>query len=182
MKTLVQTQTMLPFYTIYFSPTLSLSLSAGPQYFDAAQAPSPSIRSWKPSALASIGWQRSHTNFAASYSRTVTGGVGLSGTYDSTNANSSISWQMARTWTVGSAVNYAINQNVTPSFSLLSSGGHSVSGTVSVQHSIGEHLKAEFGYVRLHQSYSDVSAISKAPDGDRGFIAITYQLTRPLGR
>jgi len=181
-QTEVQTHGLLPFYTIYFGPTFSFSLSGGPQYFDAAQAPSPSIRSWKPSALASVGWQKSHTNFVVNYSRTVTGGVGLPGAFDSTGANASISWQITRTWTIGSAATYAINKSLTPSFSLSSPGGHSISGTVSVQHSMSEHLKAEFGYARLHQSYSDIAAISNVPDSDRGFISVSYQLTRPLGR
>ncbi len=32
-QTEVQTHTLLAFYTIYLNPTLSLSLSGGPQYF-----------------------------------------------------------------------------------------------------------------------------------------------------
>jgi len=35
----VQTHTLLAFYTIYLNPTLSLSLSSGPQHTDATQAP-----------------------------------------------------------------------------------------------------------------------------------------------
>jgi hypothetical protein len=181
-STEVQTHTLLPFYTIYLNPTLSLSLSSGPQYFDASQSPSPSVRSWTPSAMASIGWQRSHTNLVASYSRTVTGSVGLPGAFDSNSANASARWQIARTWNVGLAANYSINKNVTPLFSSSNPGGHTVSGTTSVQHSMSEHLKVELGYARLHQSYNDIAVISNAPDSDREFISVSYQFTRPLGR
>ncbi len=178
----VQTHTVLPFYTIYLNPALSLSLSGGPQYFDAAQSASQSVRAWTPSAMASVGWQGSHTNFVASYSRTVTGGLGLPGAFDSNNTNASARLQMARTWTVELTASYSINNNVTPLFSPSSPGGHTISGTVSVQHSMSEHLKAELGYTRLHQSYSGITVISNAPDSNHGFISISYQFTRPLGR
>ncbi len=181
-QTKVQSHALLPFYTIYFNPMLSLSLSSGPQYFDVTQSSAPPVRSWTPSATASFGWQRSHTNFVASYSRAVTGGVGLPGAFDSNNANAFARWRIARTWTIELAVNYATNKNVTPSFSLSSPGGHTISGTVSVQHSLSEHLKAELGYVRLHQSYSGIAVISNAPDSNRGFISVSYQFTRPVGR
>jgi hypothetical protein len=181
-QTSVQTHTLLPFYTIYLNPTLSISISGGPQYLDAAQYPSPSVRSWTPSAMASIGWQRSHTNFVASYARTVTGNVGLPGAFDSNTTNASVRWQIARTWSTGIAGSYFINKNVTQSFSQSNPGGHTVSGTVSVQHSISEHLRAELGYSRLHQSYSGVAVISNAPDSNREYISLSYQFSRPLGR
>jgi hypothetical protein len=181
-QTEVQTHTVLPFYTIYFSPALSLSLSGGPQYFDATQFPSLPVHSWTPSAKASMGWQSSHTNFVASYLRTITGSVGLPGAFSSNSANASVNWQIARTWAIASAASYSINKNVTPLFFSSSPGGHTVSGTVSIQHSITEHLKAEIGYARLHQSYNDIAVISNAPDSNREFISISYQLTRPLGR
>jgi hypothetical protein len=178
----VQTHTLLPFYTIYFSPTLSFSLSGGPQYSDAIQLPSSRFSSWTPSVTASIGWQKSHTNFVAAYSRTITGSSGLAGATNSNSANASARWQITRTWTVGSAANYTNNKNVTPFSSSFNPGGYTVSGTVSVQHSMSEHLKAELGYARLHQSYSGIAVISNAPDSNREFISVTYQFTRPLGR
>jgi hypothetical protein len=178
----VETHTVLPFYTIYFGPALSLSLSCGPQYFDAAESISQSFHSWVPSATASIGLQKSYTNFVASYSRTVTGGVGLPGIFNSNSASASLGRQITRTWNLGLAASYAINKNITPFLPSSSPGGHSISGTVSVQHSLSEHLKVEVGYLRLHQSYDDIVVISSAPDSDRGFISVSYQLSRPLGR
>ena len=178
----VQTQTVAPFYTIYLNTTLSLSFSGGPQHVDASQSLSPTFRSWMPSAMASIGWQRSRTNFVASYSRTTTGGVGLPGVFDSTSTTASAQWQLTRTWIIGAASSYVINRNDTPHFSSTNPGGHSVSGTGSVVYSISDHFKAELGYVRLHQSYSGIAAISNAPDSDREFLSVSYQFTRSLGR
>jgi hypothetical protein len=178
----VQTQTLLPFYTIYFNPTLSVSLSGGPQHVDAMQSLSPSFRAWKPSAMASIGWQSRSTNLVASYSRTVTGGVGLPGAFDSNSANATVRWQITRTWIVESGASYAINKNITPLFSPYSPGGHTVSGTVSLEYSISDHFKTDLGYVRLHQSYSGVTVISNAPDSNRVFVSVSFQFNRALGR
>jgi hypothetical protein len=181
-QTETQTHTIFLFYTIYLKPTLSLSFSGGPQHFDVAQTPLPVARSWAPAATASMGWQGLHTNFAASYSRIVTGGGGLVGAFHSNVANASARWQLARTWNIGSAANYTIYKNVTPFLFLTLPGGHTVSGTVSVQHAINEHFNAELGYTRMHQSYSGIAVISNAPDTNRAFIAVSYQFARPLGR
>jgi hypothetical protein len=181
-QTSTQTHTVLPFYTVYLDPTISISISVGPQYLDATQNPSPSVRSWTPSAMASIGWQRSRTNFVLTYARTITGSTGLPGAFDSNATTASMQWQITRTWNIGAGGNYFINKNVTPSFSSSNPGGHTISGTVSVQHSIGEHLSAEIGYNRLHQSYSGIPVISDVPNSNREYISLSYQFTRPLGR
>jgi hypothetical protein len=178
----VQTHTLLPFYTIYLNPTFSLSFSGGPQYYSATQSPSPSVHAWFPAAMASIGWQTNHTNLVASYSRTVTAAVGLPGAFNSNNANASLRWQATRTWNFGGTASYSSNKNVTPLFPASNPGGHSVSGSVTAQCSLSEHLKAEIGYTRLHQSYGGISAISTVPDTNREFISISYQFTRPVGR
>ncbi len=65
----IQMNTYLLFYTIYPKPTLSLSVSAGPQHYELVQYPVPSTTSWQPTITASAGWQGPHTNLAASYSR-----------------------------------------------------------------------------------------------------------------
>ncbi|MGD0445056.1 MAG: hypothetical protein ABSA39_14070 [Edaphobacter sp.] len=180
--TYVQTHTFSAFYTIYFSPNLSLSLSGGPEYIHDTQSASLPYHAWTPSVTASIASHTTRTNFVLSYSRTVSGVVGLTGAFDSNSASASMQLQIARVWIIGSAANYAILNNVAPSLSSSDPGGHTVTGTVSLQHPMSEHLKAELGYSHLHQSYSNVAAINNAPDSNREFISISYQFTRPLGR
>jgi len=177
-----QTHTIFGFYTLYLTPRLSLSLSGGPQYSDVAQSPQPASRSWSPAATASLGWQGQRTSFAASYSRIVTGGGGLQGAFHSNSANASASWQIVRTWSVGAGASYAINKTLTPFVFLSNPGGHSLSGTVSMRHPIGQHLSAEAGYSRVHQSYGGIPVIANSPDINREFITISYQFARPLGR
>jgi hypothetical protein len=178
----VQTHTILPFYTLYFSPTLSLSLSAGPQYVGSSQQGSPTFLSWAPTVMMSMARQTARTNFVASYSRTITGGSGLLGTFSSDSVNGALRLQAARTWTMGSAVIYRNDRNITPHFSSSNPGGHTITGTVSLKRSMSGHLDVVVGYDRLHQSYSGVAALSSNPDSNREFISISYLFTRALGR
>jgi hypothetical protein len=178
----IQTQAPVLFYTVYLKPTVSFSLSGGPQHLDISETPLPSYRSWSPSATASLGWQESRTNLAVSYVRIVTGGGGLVGAFDTNSAAGSARWQLTRTWNVGAVASYSIYENITPSYFLSTPGGRSLSGTVSVQHRITEHFNGEIGYTRLHQSYSGIEAISNAPNANREFISVSYQFARPLGR
>jgi outer membrane protein assembly factor BamA len=129
-----------------------------------------------------VGWQGQRTSLAANYSRTVTAGAGQQGALSSNTASSSASWQLARTWSVGSAASYALYKNVTPLSVSSSQGGHSFSGSVSLNHSLSEHFRAQLGYQRLHQTYNGIAAIAADPDADSAFISISYQLSRPLGR
>jgi hypothetical protein len=177
-----QTQTLYPFYTVYFERAFSLSLSGGPQHFEATQTGEQPRSGWTPAAMASIGWQRTHTNFEASYSRSVSNVEGLAGAFDSNSAGASARWQMGRTWVVGANASYSINKSVTPLFVDSIPGGHGISGTVLVQHSISEHFSAKLGYSRLHQSYNGIPAAVLAPDTSREFFLISYQFRRPLGR
>ncbi len=177
-----QTHAVLGFYTFYPQPTLSLSVSAGPQHYDVEQAPLSAAQSWSPAATASMGWQARHTNLAASYSRMVSGGGGLLGAFHSNTANLSVRQQLSKNWNAGVSGAYAINKTVTPLFFLSNPGGHSISGSASIQRTLGQHLSATAGYTRLHQSYSGIAAISTAPDTNMESVSISYQFARPLGR
>jgi hypothetical protein len=176
-----QTHTIFLFYTVYLKPTLSLSLSGGPQHSDTAQTPLPASRTWSPAAFASLGWQGGRTTLAASYSRIVTGGGGLTGAFHSNTATMTARWQFTRTWSVGVAGGYWIYKTLTPFFLLLNQGGHTVSGSVSLQHQLGEHLRVEAGYTRLHQSYNGIPVIASTPDINREYLSISYHFDRRLG-
>jgi hypothetical protein len=130
-----------------------------------------------------MGWQSSHVNFAASYSRAVTGGGGLLGAFHSNSANGHVRWQMSRTWTIGAGANYAINKSATP-FLLVGAtqGGHSMTATATVSHTIHRQFSANFEYDRIHQSYEGIAAITSNPNSDREMISLSWQFTRPLGK
>jgi hypothetical protein len=170
------------FYTAALGERFSLSLAAGPQHYYYALSPLPASSSWTPAATGSLGWQGERTSFAASYSRSVTGGGGLLGAMSSNKASASAHWQMARTWTITSTAGYSIYKNVSPLSLSSYPGGHSVSGAISIDHTLSDHFRARLGYQRLHNTYNGIAAIAADPDADSAFISISYQLSRPLGR
>lgn len=177
-----RTQAIFLFYTLYLKSKLSLSVSGGAQHTDTAQAPLPDSRSWSPANTASLGWQARRTNLAASYSRIVTGGGGLVGAFHSNNASASVRQLLTRNWNIGANGNYSIYKNVTPAFLLATPGGHTISGTATVERRIGEHFVADLRYTRLHQNYSGIPLIANAPNTNVESISISYQFVRALGR
>ena len=89
--------------------------------------------------------------------------------------------QITKTLNATLTAGYAQN-NVIGSGFIQNNNGHTVSGTVSLQQQIGQHLGVQLGYTRLHQSYSNVAVLSTTPDTNRAFVSISYQFSRPLGR
>jgi hypothetical protein len=176
-----QAHSIFLFYTLYFKPTLSLSLFGGPQYSDTQQLVATPSRSWSPAAGASIGWQGRLTSLAASYSRRINDGGGLIGAVHSNSADVSLRRQFTRTLSTSIGASYASNR-VLDALDSLNTGGHTISGIASVQHQIGAHLGLQLQYMRLHQSYSNIAAISSTPDRNRESVTISYQFSRPLGR
>jgi len=176
-----QAHSVFLFYTIYFKPTLSVSLFGGPQYSDTEQFGVSPSRSWSPAGGASFAWQGKLTSIAASYSKTINGGGGLVGAVHAYSANGSVRRQFTRTLTAAITGNYQNNQvlDALPEFN---NSGHTVSGTASLQRQMGEHLNVGLQYTRMHQSYNNVAAISNTPDHDRGTVTLSYEFSRPLGR
>lgn len=170
------------FYTIYPNHEMSLSLMGGTQHYSSQEAGFPTLSAWAPSGTASIGWQKAHTNLAASFSRAVTAGGGLLGVYESNSANGSVRWLISHALTVGASANYALNKTETSNVQVAGTGGHAISGTASMDYSINSQLKLDFAYNRLHQSFDGIAAISSDPNSNRETISLAWQFTRPLGR
>ncbi len=185
-----QTDTVSFFYTFYASARLSVSLFGGPEYADTEQAGVPAVKGWSPSTGASFGWQGLHTSVAGSYARTITDGGGLVGATHSNAANISIRQQITKRMDTGVSGNYSENSLLSPiatnsatsPLASYSSGGHTVQGTASLRQQMGEHLSLQLGYTRVHQSYSNIAAISSAPDRNREWVSVSYSFARPLGR
>jgi len=173
---------LLPFYTLYFNSKFSLSLSAGAQQATVTEDKKQIFNSWSPAATASFGWQSRRGDIAVSYLHTTATGSGLIGPDLSNSADVSADWKLARTWTWRVASSYATLSDSTTLASINYQSGNTFTGETSVKHTIGEHLALEFGYDRLQEKYAGIPAISANPDSDRGFVTVSYLLTRPLGR
>lgn len=179
----VQTQTMYVFYTYSPDPTLSLSVSGGPQHFDIAQTGVPNYTAWEPSITGSMGWQTPHTNLAASYAHEVTAGGGLLGAFETNTGALTARWKVSPNVTVGALGSYAINKTMkTPVGLLTSPGGHSIVVTGTMDRALSEAFHLRFEYDRIHQTYADIPALAGNPNADRIMFSLVWQATRPLGQ
>jgi hypothetical protein len=177
---------LMLFYSVYLKPTLSLSFFGGPQYSDTQESIAPTLRAWSPAAGASLAWQERQTNLAASYSRKIAPGGGLIGAVHQDAGTISVRHQLSRTMSGGLNGQYSSNRlldaGLLQAVGGFNGSGHSISGTVSLDRKLGEHFALSVGYSRLHQSYQNIAAISNAPNTNRGWVSISYQFARPLGR
>lgn len=174
-----ETHAILFFYTLYATPAFSMSFFGGPQRSTTDLPGEPTSQSWYPAAGASLNWQARHTAAAVSYSRMITGGGGLIGAAQADSASASLRQQISKNLSASLSGFYS-NRNILTTSSLPNTSGHSVSGSVSLQRQLGEHLSLRAGYTRLRQVYQNVDVFS--PDTNREWASITYEFVRPLGR
>jgi hypothetical protein len=174
-----QTHGAFLFYTLYANPMLSLALFGGPQHFEISGLGIPSKLGWSPTGGAALGWQGLHNSANLRFANRVSGGGGLRSAVLSNSADLSIRHQLTKNLTVGLGGGYATNSFVDPT---LPGGGHTVSGSLSLMRTIGEHFSVQLGYARAHQSYSNIPAISSVPDRNSAWVSFSYKFERPLGR
>lgn len=184
-----QTHAVLFFYTLYATPTLSVSFFGGPQHSDTVQPPLPPLniqlpaaRAWTPAAGTSLSWQGRLNSVGVSYKHIISGGGGLFGAVHLDSASASIQQQIARSLSGSVAASYTQNNVLGSPLFGGATDGHTVTGTASLQKQFGEHINVQLGYTRLHQNYSNVAVLSTNPDTNRGFVSVSYQFSRPLGR
>ena len=75
---------------------------------------------------------------------------------------------------------YASN-DVLDALPTFNTGGQTISGNASVQRQIGEHFNLQVQYTRLHQSYSDVAAISSIPNRNRVAVIHLVSVFKTVG-
>lgn len=177
-----QTQSMLLFYTLYLPPGLAVSVFAGPEHSDTHGGGLSLLHEWSPAEGGSLAWHGEHISFTASYARRTSGGGGLSGAVRSNRADASVRWQLSKSLTTGLGSSYSTSSILDPQLSLGVGGGHTWSGTASLQHPLGKGFDIQIGYTHLHQNYSSVTVISNAPDQNNCWVAFSYQFERGLGR
>jgi|HubBroStandDraft_4_1064222.scaffolds.fasta_scaffold18084_2 hypothetical protein len=199
-----QTHAALVFYTVYLRPRFSISFFGGPQYADAGPqwpqtctsnvplplgtCPTPGSRSWNPAAGGSLGWQGHLSTLSASYVHLISNGGGLIGAVRMDNASASIRQQLTRRLSASVAGGYTQNDvldaptTVNSTGQIVSSNGHTVLGTGTLQQQFGQHLNLQVGYTRIHQYYPAVAALATTPNTNREFVSISYQFAKALGR
>jgi hypothetical protein len=176
-----QINSILPYYSFYFTKTSSISLSGGAQQVNVTSPNLPASNSWLPEADVSVGYQGKSGFLAASYSYTTTSGGGLLGAYNTNSSELNGGWNLSRTWTADVSVSYANVTNATPKLFAFTSGT-TIAGQASISHSFRELLFVRVGYERLHENYPDIPIISANPDSNQVYGKITYEFRKPMGK
>jgi hypothetical protein len=176
-----QTHSLVVFYTIYFQPTVSLSVFAGPEYADTQASHVKVQHNVSPAAGGSFGWQGRYTSFAVSVSRRVADGGGLGSAVRAEDARASFRMQFTKTLNAGLDAGYTMNHLLAPTLES-GVGGHTLFGGFSILQSLGPHLDLELAYTRLHQSYRNLPNLFNMPDRNRVSLSLSYRFERPLGR
>jgi hypothetical protein len=177
-----QTSAILPFYTFYPRKNIFLSVSGGPQYHDATFAPLAPVKGWAPSLVASAHAEVERASFSASYQRTVTAGGGLLGVFTTNAGGAEVRLLLTPSWRLGFSSSYMENKALVPSATVAGENGHILRGEGSLTHSLTPRVSAEFGYDYLREDYTGIPVLANAPDTQRIYATIQYQLRRPLGR
>jgi hypothetical protein len=176
-----QTHSTFGFYTLYLPPRVALSIFAGPEHSDTHGGTALPHAEWSPAAGGSLAWHGARSSFVLTGVRRISDGGGLSGAVHSSSADASVRWQLAKTLASGMGIGYSASR-VLDSLLPFGSGGHTWSGTLYVQHPLGERLSVQLRYTRLHQSYTDVPVLANAPNRNNVLVSLSYQFEKPLGK
>jgi hypothetical protein len=169
------------FYSLYFSPRASLSLFGGVQHADTEGLGLSALTGWSPTEGGGFHLQGINNSLAINVSRSIGTGGGLEGAVKSSTGNVSFRHQFTSHLTGNLQGTYSVNNVLQPG-AQVETRGHTLYFGGSLQRSLGPRLGIELGYNRINQHYGSVGAISNNPNADRGWISISYQFARPLGR
>jgi hypothetical protein len=182
--------------TMYLTPSISLSLFAGPQYVDmSSQVLTQSVvlpfvffvsvpvsqSSWSPAAGASFRWNGKQTSFLADFAYMVNSGGGLLAATQTTSVDAAVRRQLTRAWAAGFAVGYATNDSLSTLFSPNTSY-KTTTGSIAVDRRLGKNLSLGFGYARVFQQQYKASPTVSDANHNRAWVSVSYNFTRPLGR
>ncbi len=183
-ETTTNTQVGSVLYTFEPSHIVSLSVTAGPEFYSTQEPGKPGSSSLGSFVLASANVHGTRSSVAGTYSQSVTAGQGLVGAYSSNTFNISARWQLSRVWQAGASGEYMNLSEALPNALTVvtTPGGHTVFGLVSVTRLLGQNLTATADYRRLHQTYEGVAVLNDSGNDDRVSVAISYQFRRLIGR
>ena len=175
-------QTAWGYWTHYFNRTASFSIAAGPERAVISAPGVASFTLWTPAASLSLGWQAAKANFALSYMHSAMPMIGFPGLFSSDTGTVTVTQKFSRSWIASASGSYGSFSNQDAQIASGLPGGHTATGSASIQHSLGASLNAGFGYTRLHESYGGLATFAQNPNSDEVFVSVTYQLRKPIGR
>jgi len=168
-------------YIVKPIPSVTLSLFAGPEYFDAHQnsvignaAGLFAERQWTSAEGATLDWQGGHTRVAASFSRQLGGGAGLSSGVTTQAVSVWLRHQLGSRQELNSSFTYAENIPLVSSPSI-----HGFSGLVQFQRRLASTLIVLMGYARDHQ---ELPSSLKVANANRAWVSVSYDFLHSFGR
>ena len=189
------TQSILYFHTIYLKKNVALSFFAGPEhttldghsistvvmlpYVLMISIPTENGM-WTGSAGTSFSWQGQRTAVQAQFVRRVTDGGGLQGTVTLNGLSGGISRQLTPKTTLNVGASYAAMDPLSSNASIYQVT-NSASARFGVERRFGEHVGMMFGYGREWQQSASPIAPAQI-NHNRGWITLSYDFSRPLGR
>ena len=181
-----QLHTILPFYSVFFSSRISLSVSTGIQHITITQLrAAQGYSQWSAVGTASVSWQGTRGSFALSYLHSVNTGQGFAEALTSDSVSASSGWRLSPIWTSSFEVSYVNSSPVTTQVGTATygyEGGNAFTLGASLNRTFGDHLSLACGYDRLQESYPGIAYIAANPDSDREYVTVSYIFRKPLGR
>ena len=161
-----QVHSLLPFYSIYFNPKFSISVSVGIQHISIAQLQAQSYDAWSTAGSASMGWQGTRGSFDLSYLHSINTGEGFTEALTSDSVSASSGWKLSPTWNGGFEVSYVNSSPVTTRVGIVTygyEGGNAFTIGATLSHRLREHLSLAGGYDRLQENYPGIAFIAENP-------------------
>jgi hypothetical protein len=188
------THSFLLFHSIRPQPRMELSFFAGPEYSTVdsyalttvvqppvvylASTPVSSIR-WTVSGGASFAWQGEHTSIRSDFVRKISDGGGLLSSVQLNSVRGSVRRQLTR----ATAAVFAASYGVSDSLGFSSAGSlKSAAGSIGLERRLGRSLSLGLGYAREYQQQNGSPADIGQINHNRGWAAVSYDFSRPLGR
>ncbi len=175
------TQAMLVSYTINVTPTMTVSLFAGPQHAETTGLGLVANPRWLPAVGGSYTWQSNRMSFGGSVAHRISDGGGLAGAVQLTSFDASFRYRWLRYWELRLESSYG-KSDLLDTFGLPAQNSRSAIGLIAVSREIGEHLTIEASYLRANQTGLGTSGSTVAFDRNRPQMSISYRFSRPIGR
>ena len=190
------THSLTYFHTIYLKPTMQLSFFAGPEYSEVdSQIVLPDVqpplglvvsvpisnRTWSGAGGASYSWQGPHTSITAQFVRRVSDGGGVQGVVFANSVSGGLRWQITRSTTMSLAGGYAASDALIAATSGIDSL-KTATGGIGISRRLGAHFGLDLGYSRIHQASAAGATVSLPAKHNRGWVSLSYDFSRPLGR
>jgi hypothetical protein len=175
------THALLFSYTINITPSMTLSLFAGPQHAETSGLGLIANPQWLPAVGGSFTWQSNRMSFGGSVAHRISDGGGLAGAVQLTSFDASYRYRWTRHWELRLESSYGKSE-LLDTFGLPSQDSRSVIGLIGISREIGEHLTVGGTYLRANQTGLGTSGSTIAFDRNRPQISISYHFSRPIGR